>query len=86
MAIGRSIRKEPLDSNPPKTWLPFALLVAALIIWSAMFALGAYLEWGVDRPRHDLRKPLIIMATMAAFLAVWGSALAWRAWRMRKKS
>ena len=30
---------------------------------------------GADQPRHDLRKPLIILAVMAAFLAFWGLAL-----------
>ena len=51
------------------------MLAAALIVWAAIFALGAYLEWGADQPRHDLRKPLIILGTMAAFLAFWGLAL-----------
>jgi membrane protein DedA with SNARE-associated domain len=74
--MSRSLR------NP---WLPFAVLAAALIIWAGLFALGAYLEWGADQPRHDLRKPLIILVTMAAFLAIWGLALGFRAWRMRRK-
>jgi hypothetical protein len=74
-----------LNSNTPKAWLPFAVLAVALVIWAGLFALGAYLETGVDQPRHDLRKPFIIFATMAAFLALWGLALALRAWRARKK-
>jgi hypothetical protein len=64
-----------------KTWLPLALLAAALLIWAGLFALGAYLEWGADQPRHDLRKPLIILATMAAFLGLWGLALLMRSKR-----
>jgi hypothetical protein len=51
------------------------MLAAALVVWAAIFALGAYLEWGADKPRHDFRKPLIILGTMAAFLAFWGLAL-----------
>jgi membrane protein DedA with SNARE-associated domain len=74
-----------LNSNKPKTWLPFALLAAALVVWAGLFALGAFLEWGADQPRHDLRKPLIILGTMAAFLAFWGLALWLRAGRTRKK-
>jgi membrane protein DedA with SNARE-associated domain len=58
-------------------WLPFAVLATALLLWAGLFAGGAYLEWGADRPRHDLRKPLIILGCMAAFLAFWGIAL-WR--------
>jgi membrane protein DedA with SNARE-associated domain len=66
-------------------WLLFAVFASALVIWAGLFALGAYLESGADRPEHDLRKPLIIIATMAAFLSVWGLALVLRAWRTRKK-
>lgn len=58
-----------------KKWLPFTILAAALVAWAALFALGAYLEPSADKPRHDLRKPLIVMSTMAAFLAFWGIAL-----------
>jgi len=73
-------------STPPRhSWLPFAALAAALMIWAGLFALGAYLEWGADQPRHDLRKPLIILAAMTAFLAIWGLALGLRAWRAGKK-
>jgi hypothetical protein len=60
-----------------KNWLPYAILAAALVIWAGLLALGSYLEWGADKPRHDLRKPFIILGCMAAFLAVWGLAL-WR--------
>jgi hypothetical protein len=61
-----------MDNNPRNRRLPIVILVLALVIWAALFAVGAYLELGADRPQHDLRKPLIIMATMAAFLALWG--------------
>ena len=80
-----SISEARLSAKPRKTWLPFAVLAAALFVWAGLFALGAYLEWGADRPRHDLRKPVIILATMTAFLAFWGLALGLRAWRGRKK-
>jgi hypothetical protein len=45
------------------------------LLWAGMFALGAYLEPGADRPTHDIRKPLIVMGFMGAFLAFWGTAL-----------
>ena len=51
------------------------VLGGGLVIWAALFALGAYLEWGADRPRHDLRTPIIILAVMGAFLSMWGLAL-----------
>jgi membrane protein DedA with SNARE-associated domain len=53
----------------------------ALLIWAGFFALGAYLQSGADLPRHDVRKPLIIMGTMAIFLSLWGLALWIRARR-----
>ena len=67
-----------------KKWLPLAILAGALIVWAGLFALGAYLQPGDDNPQRDLRKPLIILGAMAAFLAVWGSALWIRARRPRK--
>ena len=42
-----------------------------------MLCAGGLLGPSADKPVHDLRKPLIIMGTMAAFLAFWGVAL-WR--------
>ena len=71
-----------MDVESPKKWLPFAILAGALVVWASVFALGAYLEPSADKPVHDLRKPLIILGTMAAFLAFWGIAL-WR--RARRK-
>jgi hypothetical protein len=64
-----------MTTNRPSIWLPLAVLAAALLLWAGLFAAGAYLEMGVDRPRHDLRKPLIIMGAMATFLSLWGLAL-----------
>jgi hypothetical protein len=80
-----SVVEAVLVSKSPSVWLPILALAAALVVWASLFALGAYLEWGADQPRHDLRKPLIILATMASFLAIWGLALAIRTWRMRRK-
>ena len=62
-------------TKPNKIWLPLLVLGGALVVWAALFAVGAYLEQSADKPRYDLRKPLIIGGTMAAFLAFWGLAL-----------
>jgi 4-amino-4-deoxy-L-arabinose transferase-like glycosyltransferase len=72
-----------MDNRTRNIWLPLAILAAALIAWAALFAAGAYFEIGVDNPRHDIRKPLIILASMLTFLALWGLAL-WR--RNHRKS
>ena len=66
-----------MDAEVRKKWLPFAILAAALVVWAGAFALGAYLEPSADQPVRYVRKPLIIMGTMAAFLTFWGVAL-WR--------
>jgi membrane protein DedA with SNARE-associated domain len=70
-----------MNKSRPKIWLPLGVLAAALLIWAVFFALGAYLQIGTDQPRHDLRKPLIIMSTMVIFLSLWGLALWLRARR-----
>jgi hypothetical protein len=64
-----------------KRWLPIVLLATALVAWAGLFAAGAYLNLGADRPQHDLRKPLIILGSMATFLTFWGAALWLRARR-----
>ncbi len=64
-----------MDNQPRKTWFPLAVLAVALVVWAGIFAAGAYFEVGADTPRHDIRKPLIILGCMAGFLAFWGLAL-----------
>jgi hypothetical protein len=64
-----------MPQDTKKKWLPLAILAAALVIWTGLLALGAYLEWGADLPRRDIRKPLVMLASLTAFLAVWGIAL-----------
>jgi hypothetical protein len=70
-----------MSDKTRKIWLPLGLLAIALLIWAAFFALGAYLQIGADEPKHDLRKPLIIMGSMTIFLLLWGLALWARARR-----
>jgi uncharacterized membrane protein len=66
-----------MNDNTRKKWLPLGILAVVLLVWAGMFAAGAYLQIGADEPRHDVRKPLIIMGCMAVFLSLWGIAL-WR--------
>jgi hypothetical protein len=73
----RILNPQPSDVSPEtrKKWLPLAILAVALVVWAGMFALGAYLQPGADHPVRDIRKPAIVLASMAAFLAFWGLAL-----------
>jgi membrane protein DedA with SNARE-associated domain len=73
-----------MNDNTRKKWLPLGILAVVLLIWAGLFAAGAYLQIGADQPRHDLRKPLIIMGCMTAFLGVWGIAL-WNRARKRER-
>jgi membrane protein DedA with SNARE-associated domain len=72
-----------MNDNTRKKWLPLGVLAVVLLAWAAMFAAGAYLQLGADAPKHDLRKPLIIMGCMVVFLGVWGIAL-WKRSRRRE--
>jgi hypothetical protein len=72
-----------MGNQPPRNWLPLAVLAAALVIWSAMLALGAYLQLGADQPRHDIRRALIVLASMGTFLGIWAAALWLRSRRQR---
>lgn len=42
-------------------------VVAALFFWAALIGLGSYLF----AETNDLRKPLIVVGVMLAFLTVW---------------
>lgn len=64
-----------MSENPTKSWLPLAVIAGGLVAWAGLLALGAFLNWGADRPHHDARKAWIVLGTMAGFLAVWGLAL-----------
>ena len=64
-----------MNSSRPKIGLPLGLLAVALLLWAGFFALGAYLQVGADQPKHDFRKPLLIMGSMAIFVSLWGLAL-----------
>ncbi len=70
-----SAREIAMNNPQRRIWLPLLLLAVALLIWAGFFATGAYLQLGADRPQHDLRKPLLIMGSMAIFLSLWGLAL-----------
>lgn len=70
-----------MKDQPSKSWILLAVLAAALVVWAGLLALGTYLDWGADQPRHDLRKVWIVLGTMAGFLALWGGALVLRSRR-----
>lgn len=70
-----------MNDRQRRLWLPLLVLLGALVAWATLLGLGAYLEPSADRPQHDPRKMLIVVAAMAGFLAFWGVALWLRSWR-----
>ena len=75
-----------MDSDRRYSWLPLTVLISALIIWTVLLAIGAYLEWGADQPRHDIRKPLMMLGSLGLFLAIWATALWLRSRRLGRKA
>jgi hypothetical protein len=74
-----------MDRDSKNKWVPLVVLAAALIVWTILLALGAFLELGADQPRHDYRKPVYVLGSMGVFLSIWGLALWARTRRGRPK-
>ena len=64
----------PKKTAPTRNIKPIVIIFGLLIFWALLIALGAVIQ----ADTLDLRKPLIVIGTMAAFLAVWLIALATR--------
>ena len=62
-----------------KTQRPILIIMAAVMLWGLLHALGAYLF------EHDFRKPLIVCGVMLAFLAAWAVLLANRGRNVRRE-
>ena len=65
-------------SSPPGAERLLAWLMAALVVWGLFHAVGA---WTLN---HDPRRPLIVIACMAAFLGFWLAMLAVRRRRLAR--
>jgi hypothetical protein len=68
----------PQSSSPPDAERLLAWLMAALVIWALFHAVGA---WTLN---HDPRRPLIVIACMAAFLGFWLTMLSVRRRRLAR--
>lgn len=55
-----------------KSHRPILMIMAAVMIWGSLHALGAYLF------EYDYRKPLIVCGFLLAFLGAWAALLAIR--------
>jgi CHASE2 domain-containing sensor protein len=68
----------PASPSPPGAERILAWIMAALIVWGLFHAVGA---WTLN---HDPRRPLIVLACVAAFLGFWLALLAARRRRLAR--
>lgn len=68
----------PNDGQPPNDQSRLiAWIMAAVVVWGAVLATGAYLA------KRDVRLPAIVMGCVVAFLLFWWAMLAARRRRER---
>ena len=72
------------ESNNQSKWI-LRGIAGALAAWGLFLAVGAYLAGDGDRS-HDFRKLWVVAGMVAAFLMLWGGALAVRARKLRQKT
>ena len=68
----------PASSTPPGAERIIAWIMAALVAWGLFHAAGAWML------NHDARRPLIVIACVAAFLGFWMALLASRRRRLAR--
>jgi flagellar biosynthesis protein FliR len=62
---------EKTTSQPPRVSRGVKILIAVLIAWALLIAVGTF----QTQASTDFRRPLIVAATMTVFLGVWIGAL-----------
>jgi predicted Na+-dependent transporter len=68
-----------LSPSPPGAERILAWIMIALVVWGLFHAVGA---WTLN---HDARRPLIVLACVAAFLGFWLTLLAARRRRLDRE-
>lgn len=58
----------------------FALIMVGVVAWGVFHAVGAY------RYNHDVRRALMVLGCVAAFLSFWGAMLWSRKRRLTRQS
>jgi flagellar biosynthesis protein FliR len=62
---------EKTTSQPSRISRGVKILIAVLIAWATLIAIGSF----QTQASTDFRRPLIVAATMAVFLGIWIGAL-----------
>lgn len=68
----------PHPPSPPGAEKILAWIMAAIVAWGLFHALGAWML------NHDARRPVVVIACVAAFLGFWSAMLAARRRRMNR--
>ena len=66
------VMSDPAPPSPPGAERIIAWIMAGIVIWGLFHAVGA---WTLN---HDARRPLVVLACVAAFLGFWLAMLASR--------
>jgi hypothetical protein len=69
----------PTSASPPGAERILAWIMAALVVWGLFHAAGAWML------NHDARRPLIVIACVAAFLGFWLAMLSARTRRLARE-
>jgi membrane protein DedA with SNARE-associated domain len=64
-----------MDYEPSNRRLLLWSIVAALVVWGGLLALGAYLGLDPQTPDRDFRRLWVVAAMTAGFLVLWLGAL-----------
>ena len=73
-----SLRRGLMDYEPTNRRKLLWAIVAALVAWSALLTLGAFLGLDPQTPDRDYRRLLIVLGVTGGFLAFWLTLLLWR--------
>jgi ABC-type transport system involved in Fe-S cluster assembly fused permease/ATPase subunit len=68
----------PASPTPPGAERIIAWIMGAIVVWGLFHAAGAWML------NHDARRPLIVLACVAAFLGFWMAVLSARTKRLAR--
>jgi hypothetical protein len=80
VGVSFSDMSTPAKPTPPGAERIIAGIMAAIVVWGLFHAVGA---WTLN---HDARRPLIVLACVAAFLGFWLALLAARRRRLERQA
>lgn len=71
MADSKKPTNQPVSRSKGRGSQGIKIVFFVLIIWASVIALGSF----QTQASTDVRRPLIVIATMGVFLGVWATAI-----------